>query len=87
MTNEKFPLDITSWDSEPKDEEEEELAKITDGDKFPWPDYGVDYFADSYGAGIMRKQRPFFFMKAFQLNQKRAIEPREVNDHVQDQEG
>ena len=72
MTNESLPIDIIPWDSEPKNEEEEELAKIMDGDKFPWPDDGVDYSADSYGASIMRKQNPFKFMKACQLNQKRS---------------
>ena len=71
MTNETLPLDIIPWDSEPKNEDEEELAKIKDGDKFPWPDDGVDYSADSYGAGIIRKQEPFMFMKTCQLNHRR----------------
>jgi len=71
MTNESLPIDIIPWDSEPKNEEEEELAKIKDGDKFPWPDDGVDYSADSPGAGIMWKQEPFKFMKACQLRHRR----------------
>ena len=71
MKNESLPLDIIPWDSEPKNEEEEELAKITDGDKFPWPDDGVDYSVDGYASSIMWKRTPFLFMKACQLRHRR----------------